>query len=123
LVFLYAGLRRVTVVARVMGPVLISLGVTLGLLAVLDIPVSLFHILSLILVAGLGMDYGLFFARHGGETAVTLRATILCNLTTASVFLVMAFSSIPVLHGIGLTVAAGSFLALVSAAAFARFAE
>jgi predicted exporter len=122
-IILYGGLRRVREVARVMGPVLISLTATLGLLAALDIPISVFHILSLILVAGLGMDYGLFFSRHGGEGIVTFRATILCNLTTASVFFVMAFSSIPVLHGIGLTVAAGSFLALVANAAFARFTE
>jgi predicted exporter len=92
------------------------------MLAVLDIPVSMFHILSLILVAGLGMDYGLFFARHGGSRIITFRAVLLCNLTTATVFLVMAFSTIPVLHGIGLTVAVGSFLALVATAAFARSA-
>jgi predicted exporter len=122
-IVLYTGLRRVKEVARVMGPVLISLTATLGLLAALDIPVSVFHVLSLILVAGLGMDYGLFFSRHGDEGTVTFRATILCNLTTASVFFVMAFSSIPILHGIGLTVAVGSFLALVANAAFARFAE
>ena len=121
LAVLYMGLRRVVAVARVMGPVLISVTVALGLLAALNIPVSVFHILSLILVAGLGMDYGLFFARHGDEEAVTFRAIILCNLTTASVFFVMAFSSIPVLHGIGLTVAVGSFLALVANASFARF--
>ncbi|MCK5622737.1 MAG: hypothetical protein KAJ11_10640, partial [Alphaproteobacteria bacterium] len=117
------GLRRVAAVTRVMGPVLISVTATLGLLAALGIPISVFHILSLILVAGLGMDYGLFFSRHGDEGTVTFRATILCNLTTASVFFVMAFSSIPILHGIGLTVAAGSFLALVASAAFARFTE
>ena len=123
LVFLFVGLRRPVLVGRVLAPVLMSLGITLGVLAALDIPVSLFHILSLILVAGLGMDYGLFFARHGGEGPVTFRATILCNLTTASVFLVMAFASIPVLHGIGLTVAVGSFVALVANAAFARPVE
>jgi predicted exporter len=122
-IVLYSGLRRVTAMARVMGPVLIAVTATLGLLAALGVPISVFHILSLILVAGLGMDYGLFFSRHGDEGTVTFRATILCNLTTASVFFVMAFSSIPVLHGIGLTVAAGSFLALVASAAFARSAE
>jgi len=115
---LYAGLRSADGVARVIGPVLLSLTVTAGTLAALGIPVSLFHILSLILVAGLGMDYGLFFARRSDD-ATTLRATILCNVTTAAVFLVMAFSSIPVLHGIGLTVAMGSFVALLATAAFA----
>jgi predicted exporter len=122
-IVLYSGLRQLAAVARVMGPVLISITVTLGLLAALDIPISVFHILSLILVAGLGMDYGLFFSRHGDQGTVTFRAAILCNLTTASVFSVMAFSSIPVLHGIGLTVAVGSFLALIANAAFARFGE
>jgi len=117
---LYSGLRHVAAVLRVTGPVLIAVTATLGLLAGLGIPISVFHILSLILVAGLGMDYGLFFSRHGGEGAITYRATILCNLTTATVFFVMAFSSIPILHGIGLTVAVGSFLALVASAAFAR---
>lgn len=118
--FLYAGLRCIRAVLGVMAPVMISLFATVGLLTALNIPLSMFHILSLILVAGLGMDYGLFFARHGGEEIVTFRAMILCNLTTAFVFFIMAFSSIPVLHGIGLTVALGSFLALLGSAAFAR---
>lgn len=122
LIALFVGLRRPLPVARVMGAVLLSLIVTLGLLAALDIPVSVFHILSLILVAGLGMDYGLFFARHADEETVTFRAIILCNVTTASVFFVMAFSSIPVLYGIGLTVATGSFISLIANTAFAKSA-
>jgi predicted exporter len=111
-------LRRPDRVVRVLGPVVLAELLTVGILAALDVRLSLFHILSLILVAGLGMDYGLFFTRQNAGDIVTLRAVMLCNATTGAVFLVMAFSSIPVLHGIGLTAALGAFLALVCTAAF-----
>lgn len=111
--------RRPKRVLRILGPVMLSLVMTVGALAALDVRLSLFHVLSLILVAGLGMDYGLFFSRQHGGDAVTLRAMIVCNATTAAVFLVMAFSPIPVLHGIGMTVALGAFLAFAASAVFA----
>ena len=62
------------------------------------------------LAAGLGLDYALFFDHAGDDRADqlrTLHAVIVCSLTTALVFGLLALSSIPVLRAIGSTVALG----------------
>jgi len=86
---------------------------TLLILAVLravGVELNLFHLVSLILAAGLGLDYALFFDHAGddrGEQLRTLHAVIVCSLTTFMVFALLALSSIPVLRAIGATVALG----------------
>ena len=74
------------------------------------IPLSLFHLVSLILAGGLGLHYALFFERDTGdadEQRRTLHATIVCVLSALLVFGMLAWSSIPVLRAIGLTVSLG----------------
>ncbi len=64
----------------------------------------------MILAAGLGLDYALFFDHAGDDHAEqlrTLHAIIVCSLTTLLVFALLALSSIPVLRAIGSTVALG----------------
>ena len=66
--------------------------------------------MALILAAGLGLDYALFFDHAGDDRAEqlrTLHAVIVCSLTTLLVFALLAASSIPVLRAIGATVALG----------------
>jgi predicted exporter len=88
---------------------------TLLMLAVLrgfGVELNLFHLVALILAAGLGLDYGLFFDHAGDsreEQLRTLHAVIVCSLTTLLVFALLALSSIPVLRAIGSTVAIGVF--------------
>jgi len=94
---------------------------TVALLALFGVSLSLFHLLSLLLVAGVGLDYALFFEHHGADSAAsasTLRANLVCAGTTVSVFTILALSPIPVLHGIGLTVALGTAIALAMAFLF-----
>jgi len=79
-------------------------------------------LLSLLLVAGVGLDYALFFDRYATsrEDAVpTIRANVICAVTTVTVFTILASSHIPVLHGIGTTVALGAAFALALAFLFA----
>ena len=86
---------------------------TLLVLAVLrgfGVELNLFHLVALILAAGLGLDYALFFDHAGDDRAEqlrTLHAVIVCSLTTLLVFSLLALSSIPVLRAIGSTVALG----------------
>lgn len=86
-----------------------SIAVTLALLHLLGERLTLFHLTSLLLVAGIGIDYGLFFSRaevltEQGKTAHALR---ICAISTTTVFAILAFSRLPVLHAIGLTVLLG----------------
>jgi predicted exporter len=70
-------------------------------------------LIALILGAGLGLDYALFF-EHAADDPLeqrrTLHAVIICSLSTLMVFALLALSSIPVLRAIGVTVS----LAVVS---------
>ena len=84
---------------------------------------SLFHIATFLLVIGLGLDYALFFNRpdeHEDGRSGTLYGLLVCSMTTILVFGVLAGSSIPVLHAIGMTAAVGSFCCLLFAGIMAR---
>jgi predicted exporter len=70
-----------------------------------------------------GSNYALFFDRmaaaRDAATPRTLASLALANATTVASFGLIAFSTIPVLHAIGSTVAAGALATLLFAAAFA----
>ena len=71
---------------------------------------SLFHLVALTLAAGLGLHYALFFERpvaDAAEARRTLHATLVCVISALLVFGMQAWSSLPVLRAIGLTVALG----------------
>jgi len=105
---------------RVVLPLSAAIAVTLALQHALGERLSLFHLTSLLLVAGIGIDYGLFFSRRDSvsERGRTLHALSVCATSTVTVFAILALSQLPVLHAIGSTVLIG-----VSAAyLLARFA-
>jgi predicted exporter len=95
---------------RVLAPMALTTLVILGVLRGLGVELTLFHLVALILAAGLGLDYALFFEHAGDdreEQLRTLHALIVCSLMTLLVFTLLALSSIPVLRAIGSTVALG----------------
>lgn len=89
---------------------------TLAVVAILRLggqSLNLFHLVSLILTAGLGLDYALFIERAGNAEAPrlrTLHAVLVCAASTFLVFALLSLSSIPVLESIGMTVALGVLL-------------
>lgn len=95
---------------HVLGPMTLATLLVLVVLRAAGIPLSLFHLVSLTLAAGLGLHYALFFERRTGdgrEDLRTLHATLVCVASALLVFGVLALSSVPVLRAIGLTVALG----------------
>ncbi|HEU0276784.1 MAG TPA: xanthomonadin transporter [Rhodanobacteraceae bacterium] len=95
---------------NVLGPMTLATLWVLAVLRAAGIPLSLFHLVSLTLAAGLGLHYALFFERRTGNSAEdlrTLHATLVCVASALLVFGVLALSSVPVLRAIGLTVALG----------------
>ncbi|WP_232338496.1 MMPL family transporter [Lysobacter soli] len=97
-------------VLRVLAPMALTTLLILAVLRGFGVELNLFHLVSLILAAGLGLDYALFFDHAGDDRAEqlrTLHAVIVCSLTTLLVFALLATSSIPVLRAIGGTVALG----------------
>lgn len=120
---LLIGLRSLRTVLRVLLPIASALVVVTALLNGMGERLSLFHLASLLLVVGLGLDYALFFNqphRELEERGRTVYGLCVCSATTVLVFGVLAFSVLPVLRAIGLTAALGSLSCLLCAALLAR---
>ena len=119
----WIALRKPRRVARVLLPMALTTLLILAVLRGFGVEMTLFHLVSLILAAGLGLDYALFF-EHAGEDRDdqlrTLHAVIVCSLMTLLVFSLLALSSIPVLRAIGSTVALGVLLNFVLSLLIAR---
>src|SRR5712664_957270 len=112
------GLRGVRKALRVMLPVYAAIAMTVACLGLLGIGLSLFHLVSLLLVLGIGLNYSLFFsqAQPGTDSEQgTSLALSVCFLTTFAAFGCLATSRIPVLSVIGLTVTLGCALSLLNA--------
>ncbi len=125
---LFVTLRSVRRVLRVSMPLLASvLLVAAGVVAVKG-SLSLLHLVGLLLVIAIGSNYALFFdqrAKMGvpppasGQDHNMLCSLLYANLTTVLGFGLLAFSTVPVMNAIGLTVGVGTFLALLLSAVFA----
>lgn len=116
-------LRRPARVARVLAPMLLSTLLVVAILHGSGVSLTLFHLVSLVLAAGLGLDYALFVDHAGHDPAGqrrTLHALAVCSASTLLVFALLALSEIPVLRAIGTTVALGVACNLVLALALAR---
>lgn len=106
----WIALRTPRRMLRVLLPMALTTLLILAVLRGLGVELTLFHLVALILAAGLGLDYALFFDHAGDDYADqlrTLHALIVCSLMTLLVFALLALSSIPVLRAIGSTVALG----------------
>jgi predicted exporter len=106
----WIALRTPGRVWRVLAPMALTTLLILAVLRAIGVELTLFHLVALILAAGLGLDYALFFEHAGDdreEQLRTLHALVVCSLMTLLVFSLLALSSIPVLRAIGGTVALG----------------
>jgi hypothetical protein len=84
---------------------------------------TLFHLVALLLVAGVGSNYALFFERETPdeyERQRTVFAVAFCAATTALAFGLLAWSQVPVLKMIGATAAIGAVASLAFATLIAR---
>ncbi len=112
--------RRLVAVCQ---PLLLAVVLTLGGMAVLDVPLGILHLVGLLLIVAVGSNYALFFdqlQQTGSADEDTLASLMLANLTTVVSFGLIAISDIPALSSIGRIVAPGALLALLLSAAFMR---
>jgi predicted exporter len=120
---LWWGLGRAGTVGIVVLPVLIAILFVITVLALVGERLSLFHLVSLLLVMGIGLNYSLFFRRALGDDLERRRTALglmVCIGATLSAFGTLAFSRTPVLHAIGLTVSLGALFSLVLSAMLAK---
>ena len=118
---LAARLRSPRRIAAVLLPLAAAVVCTAALLLVLFGRMSIFNLFGLLLVAAVGSNYCLFFERRFSDSQDPARlrmiaSLVLADLCTVIGFGVLSFSAMPVLHGIGLTVAIGAGLSLLFAA-------
>ena len=95
---------------HVLAPMTLATILVLAVLRFAGTSLSLFHLVALTLAAGLGLHYALFFERttpDAAEARRTLHATLVCVISALLVFALLAWSSLPVLRAIGLTVSLG----------------
>ncbi|HTD06377.1 MMPL family transporter [Undibacterium sp.] len=108
---------------RVLYPVLTGTVICVALTILRGEKLTLFHLVALLLVIGIGLNYALFFNRHEHSADDTRRnhlSLLVCSLTTFLSFGTLMLSRIPVLHAIGQTVALGSLLCLICACLLAK---
>jgi predicted exporter len=101
----------------IMAPPVAAALAALGLLGLTAGSFSLFHIMALILVLGIGVDYGIFFKEAGAQNAATMLAVLLSALTTVLAFGLLAFSQTAAIHAFGVTVFTGIVAAALVATA------
>ena len=123
LLLLAVGLRSVKRALRVALPAAAALVLTVALLVANGERLSVFHLVALLLVLGIGLNYALFFDRGAADADELSRSRLalaVCGTSTIVTFGFLALSSTPVLHAIGSTVALGAVLALSMSALWAR---
>ncbi|MCE8034130.1 hypothetical protein EKK97_17605 [Billgrantia tianxiuensis] len=91
---------------RVLLPPLGALVATLALFSALNIGLTLFHLLGLLLVLGIGLDAGIFSTEHPDSPAAWLAISLSCASSLLA-FGLLSFSATPALHYLGLTCLVG----------------
>ena len=118
-ILLLVSLRSVGRTYRVLAPLAAAVIVTVAITLLAGHALSIFHIVALLLVIGVGSNYSLFFDNENFARAAperTLASLVLCNIATIIGFGLLGLCQTPVLAAIGGTVAIGALLSLVFAA-------
>jgi predicted exporter len=115
---LYLRYRRLRLAFTATAPALLAAGTTLALFSLFGVAINLLHMLGLLLVLSIGVDYGIFLVESRAESQA-LRASILSILiacaSTCLAFGLLALSSFPALAALGATIGVGVLLSLVLA--------
>jgi predicted exporter len=117
-VLLSVSLRSLRRTVAVLLPLAAAVICTAALLLTQAGRLSIFNLFGLLLVAAVGSNYCLFFERRSPDADGLARRRMVASLVIADLctvigFGILSFSGIPVLHGIGLTVAIGACLSLL----------
>lgn len=102
--------RPVKRVGHIILPVILAVLLSLSIQIMLGTPITLFHILALLLIIGIGLDYSLFFDRtwtSSEDYQHRLHGIFVSAASTLITFGILGFSDIPVLSALGQTVTFG----------------
>lgn len=116
---LAVALRSPRRIAIVVAPLAAAVLITTAILTAGGHTLSIFNLVGLLLTVAVGSNYCIFVERQDwrDENAPRMLASlVLANACTIIGFGTLSFARLPVLHDIGMTVALGTVLSLVSAA-------
>ena len=88
-------------------PTVLALSFALGAYGWLGHHLTLFNMMALMLVLGVGVNYAIFLVEGGAKSAITFAGVQLSAATTLLSFGLLAFSSMPMLSGFGLMLTLG----------------
>ncbi|RFU45672.1 MMPL family transporter [Paraburkholderia sp. DHOC27] len=134
-VLLLIALRSPLAVARTLAPLLAAVLVVCAGLALAGEPLTILHLIGMLLIVAVGSNYALFFNKPGsgshhiasdsatpdsqGIAPLTLVSLLIANLATVAGFGLLALARVPLLKAFGLTVGPGAILALLFSAILA----
>jgi predicted exporter len=106
---------------RVLAPTAVASAAAIALLGLAGQPLQLFHVLALMLLLGIGVDYGVFFQeRADGHAASAWLAVSLSAANTLLSFGLLGLSKTPALQAFGLTMLVGTTLVWLIVPCFRR---
>lgn len=121
-VLLLVALRSPRRAARALAPLVAAVLVVTAGFALAGVPLTILHLVGMLLIVAVGSNYALFFCRRDDAqpvTPYTLVSLLIANLATVAGFGLLALSHVPLLETFGLTVGPGAILALAFAAILA----
>lgn len=110
---------RMAVWSVILPPLLASM-MAVSLVSLFSPGISLFHIMALILVLGIGLDMGIFLQETQGEESTWLAISLSC-LTSLMAFGLLSLSQTPVLQHFGVIVLTGLIFSWLLAVLFSGF--
>ena len=107
-------------------PALLGAGAALGVEALRGVPATLMHVIGVLLVLSMGVDYGIYALESRSSVAegvTTLGSVLLAALTTVLSFGLLGVSRNPALSAIGCTVGFGLFFTVLASPVVLAFAR
>ncbi|MBS0307363.1 MAG: transporter [Proteobacteria bacterium] len=108
---------------RVLAPTALASIATLALLGIFGQPLQLFHVLALMLLLGIGVDYGVFLHEGAGSSrrhGAAWLAVGLSAVNTLLAFGLLGLSRTPALQAFGMTMLIGATLVWLTVPCFLR---
>ena len=121
---LFSQNQKITKLFAVAWPFSGAVILTIASLLLMGYSLSIFHLVTLLLVIGLGIDYSIFMLiplqdtneiTHSPEVAQV--SVIICLISTLIMFGALSLSDLPVLKAIGLTASLGALFSFLLARA------
>jgi predicted exporter len=107
-VYLLLFMRYRAAAWRVLAPTVVASGLTLAVFGLIGQPLNLFHVLALLLILGMGVDYGIFLQEHPSRQDKTAWFAVgLSAVSTLLSFGLLGLSKTPALQAFGLTMLLG----------------